>query len=258
MSKWIFSTLAFLLLTVFISALTMNVFISSVTAGFETAKESVKQKSDIFANDAVKSFYAGLTAAQKSQFEQIKAFTTEQRQQVLSGQCKTTELKDAPFCNPQFIAGQITFDDAVKESYKKQFEAAQNLALEQMRAQLSSYAQYPLLLIAIVSGIVSLVLYVIRNGIASGVQVFAGSVSWLSFLSAVSFKLMPALIDKLLSRVSAVGEVNKLAVSLTKEVVFSWLNPAMQSGFMVSILMAGIGFVIWSGVKIFRKYELVI
>ena len=252
--KWLYSTLAFILVTVFVSGLTTHVFIREVNSGFEDAKNSLPQKAGVYANQSLDVFYTQFTDAQKLQVNQIEALTPSQRKEVLGDQCLRQDFKDSPFCNPRFISGQINFNESLKENTEKQFIEAQTQALNQVNEKLTGYGKYPLILISVIAGILSLIFYYLTNKSLFGIQTFAGNAAWLGLLSAVSYYFMPNILDKLVSTLSGAQGAEAQLVNITKEIMFTWLTKAMDSAFVASLWISGLTFILWLALKLYRKY----
>jgi hypothetical protein len=254
MNKTAYLSIAFFLLAIAVASLTTNTFLKSSVNNFDTVKKSFT-KSDILLNESLKQFYADMSSEDRQQFADIEKMTPAQRKLLLQPQC-VGDLLTSPFCNPRFIAGQITLDQALREQASEQISAQQSEALDDLKAKLDGYLKYPLLLIGILGMILSLLIY-FSVGRLFGLQAFFGNLSWLSVLSAVSFKIMPATIDNLVSVTSqASGNIPPAGASLLKQVVSSWLVPAMNKAFVLSIILTIVGSVVWISIKLLRKYAI--
>jgi hypothetical protein len=255
--KWLYSTLAFFLLALAISSFTTQIFLSAIEDSYDDAQQAVKDKTAVFAAEGLKQFYASLDASQRAQVEQLKKLTPEQKQLLLPQQCAS--VSDSPFCNPKFISGQLSFDDAVKEAAQKSFIESELDALSVLREKFTNYRQYPLMVIGITCLILSFVFFVLADGLFGGMQKLFGNASWLSILSAISFKAMPLVIDRLLDIVSQqAGQAQNIAANILKEVVVAWLTPAMQKGFFTSIGIAIAAGIIWLGLRFFRTHDVTV
>ena len=253
--KWPYSVFAFILVTIFVSGLTTQVFISEVNSGFEDAKNSLDEKGTAYADQSLELLYSTqFTDAQKIQIKQVEELTPSQREQALGNQCLREDFKDSPFCNPRFISGQISFNESLKENTKKQFIDAETQALTQMNEKLSGYGKYPLILISVIAGILSLIFYYLTNKSLFGIQTFAGNAAWLGLLSAVSYYFMPNILDKLVSTLSGAQGAEAQLVNITKEIMFTWLTKAMDSAFVASLWISGLTFILWLSLKLYRKY----
>lgn len=255
--KWLWSFIAFIFAAVFVSAITTHILISSINEGYEQAKLNVKTEAASFADEGLKTTYSQMTADQKSAINTIKSLTVEQRKETLMDQC-TGEQKTQPFCDSRFLEGKMELDDIIKENIKTQFETAMLQALEEVKTQLGLFTKYPLILISIISAVLSIVFYMIAHDLMKGIQMFSGNASWLSFLSAISFKFMPNILQKLVSQAQQNVPAGAEQISATMQnILFSWLNPAINNAFMFSVYVTVISFMIWLAIKLLRKYEFI-
>jgi len=251
MFKWLFSTLAFLLLVLFLSALNANSFLTSAVNSVSDLRESFKDNSQILVDESLDQFYAQLSPEDKANFEQIEDLTPAQKNIVLTPQCQG--IDDSPFCDPRFISGSLTLDEVLREDTEQGVVEQQNVAVDQIRNKFASYMRFPLILIAIISGVLSLLLYLGSKGL-SGAQSFFGNAAWLSALSTVSFKLIPKMLGKLISALQPnlpAGE----AVEVVKQITIDWISKAMAPAFTLSLIITIIAFIVWISIKVFRKQE---
>lgn len=257
MFKWLLSMLAFIFLAAFITSLTMNVFISSIDTDFDDTKASLKENSVKFAEQNQDILEMNESSAK--QIQEIEALTPAQRKQALEKQCVGKNTTQYAFCDERFISGEMSFDEIIKENMAKQIETAQLQAFTMMNEKFSLYRKYPLILISIIAAILSLIFYSLSKGIFPGLQAFAGNISWLSFLSALSFKFMPKLINKLLGVAQKdIGIQSQALFDFTRETMLSWFGPAMNHAFIVTISVAIITFLIWTILKILKKYDVIV
>ena len=192
----------------------------------------------------------------KKSIEAINELPADVRKQSLEEQCK--DKSDQPFCDQDFISGKSSFDDVLKKKTKEQTEPVFIQALDNVRNQLAVFSKFPLVLISIISAILGIVFYMLAQGTLKGFQIFSGNIAWLSFLSAISFKFMPGVLEKAVSAMQQNVPVGSEGVSLVmKSILFSWLTPAIDDAFMFSIYLTIISFVIWIGIKFYRKYYVV-
>lgn len=254
--KWLWNFLAFIFAAIFISAITTHVLISSINEGYEQAKLNVKTEAATFANTGLQTTYSQMTPDQVAAINVIKSLTVEQRKAMLMDQCKDPQVKTNPYCDSRFLEGKMELDDILKENIKTQFEAAMLQALDEVKTQLGFFTKYPLILISIVAAVLSIIFYMITHNLIKGTQMFAGNISWLSFLSAVSFKFMPNVLQKLISQ-QAVPAGAEGITEVMKKIVLSWMNPAINQAFMFSVYLTIISFVIWISIKLLRKYEFI-
>lgn len=247
MIKWLFSTLGFIFLAIAISSLTMGVFLTSAVDNFDILEKTFSESADELVNTSLVSFYEEMTQEQVQNIQEIEALTPVQRQLILPAQCKD----ESGFCNPRFISGEINFDQSIRESASLQIEEQQEVALGGLRDKIQGYLKYPLIMISIIGSLLSLIFYIVGSKV-QGIQSFFGNVSWLSLLSAVTFKLMPLAIDKIISAAgSGLGE----GVDLLRESALAWLVPSMNAGFWLSVWLTIIGFVVWFAIKFFRQHS---
>ena len=253
--KWLWSVLAFFFTTIFITAITTNAFISSIDSGYENAKYEASRQVSVLAAQSIPGIYAQNPDLKKS-IEAINELPADVRKQSLEEQCK--DKSDQPFCDQDFISGKSSFDDVLKKKTKEQTEPVFIQALDNVRNQLAVFSKFPLVLISIISAILGIVFYMLAQGTLKGFQIFSGNIAWLSFLSAISFKFMPGVLEKAVSAMQQNVPVGSEGVSLVmKSILFSWLTPAIDDAFMFSIYLTIISFVIWIGIKFYRKYYVV-
>ncbi len=252
--KWIYSALAFIFVAFFISGITTNVFLQDVDSGSKDLTDLINQKSDVFADQNLKIFYSSLDVQKKQQVDQIKSLTDEQRQLVLGAQCKTSEIKNSTFCNPDFISGKLTFDDVIRADSKKQFVQGISQAIDLSKEKLLGYEIYFNLWVAVAAGVLSVILYYLANDSLFGVQTFFGNASWLALLSAITYKFMPNFIDKTLSVAMQNLGGDAFSANLIKEIMLAWLAPGMDHAFVFSMWVAAIFFVLWISLKFYRNY----
>ena len=125
-----------------------------------------------------------------------------------------------------------------------------------MKNQLAVFNKFPLTIISIISAILGIIFYMTALGMFKGFQVFSGNVSWLSFLSSISFKFMPSVLEKAVVQMQQNIPAGSEGVSsIMKNVLFSWLTPAISKAFMFSVYLTLISFIIWIGIKFFRRYS---
>jgi len=252
MLKWLFSTLAFLFLALALTVFTGNAFLNSALGSFGDVETSFKEQSGVLTDEALKDFYGKLTPEDEKQFAEIEALTPAQKQIVLSPQCQGEDLEDSPFCDPRFISGAMQLGDVIREKAEIAIEGQQEEALGQVNQKFSKYLKIPLVLIGIVSVILSMLLYAAGSGML-GIQSFFGNAAWLSLLSAVSFKVIPSLLSKLVSAIQPDAQVGAEAMQVVRDIIIDWLKPALNSGFWVAFWIAIISFIVWLVLKFTRK-----
>lgn len=257
MLKWLLSTFAFIFLMIFVSAFTTDVFISGIDSGFDETKQTIREESLTFIDANEDILYSGMGEGGKEQIEEIEAIPVSQREAVFNEQCVGRNPNETIFCDERFISGESTLVEIMKGSFAGQMEAAQLEAFNQMNVKFSKYTKYPLILISIIAAVLSVVFYSFSKGILPGIQSFSGNVSWLLFLSSLTFKFMPGIINKILGVTQPEVPVGSEGLfEFTKEIMFAWLAPAMNHAFIVSISVAVIAFLIWAIIKIVRKYTI--
>lgn len=255
--KWIYSVLAFIFVALFVSAITVNAFISYVDSGFEDAKQAAANESSVFANEGLNITYSQMSPEQIKQLDVIKSLSVDQKKISLVSQCNDPAFKTQPFCDSRFLTGQLSLDDVIKEGIKQQFENATLQGLTASKEKLTNFSKYHLLLVSIISGILSILFYVLAEGPLPGLQRFGANMAWLSFLSAVSFWLMPGILKSFVENmVKNAPIIAQSASSIMTKIMFAWLNPAISKAFWLGIWLMVIGVIIWLGFKFFRKYSL--
>lgn len=252
MLKWLFSTLGFIFLVIFLTGLTSNVFLSKAIDSFDQVETSFQENTDFIVDQSIEEFYANLEPEQKQSFEEIEKLTPAQREIVLSPQCQGED--EGPFCDQRFISGTLTFDEILRDSAKTQVQEQQDVALGQVKDKLLGYTKYPLILISIIAGILSLLFYVVGNGWL-GTQTFLGNAAWLSLLSVISYKVFPSLFKKLISFTQPAG-ANPEALAAMQNILVEWLSPVLNSAFFLSLWLTIISFILWLAIKLFRKYTI--
>jgi len=254
--KWLWAILAFIFTSLFVSGITINYFISSVDSGFENAKLSINGKSSKFIDDSYSSFYSNMDQKQKENIEKITELPDDFRKQVLSEYC-TPEKKEEPFCDARYISGEMSFEQIMKLKIKGEFEKIMTEALTEVNSSFLEFTKYPLIPLSIVAAILGLVFYMAANGMLKGIQVFLGNISWLSFFSAISFKIMPNTLKILVSRfLYNLPAQSKSISEIMKEILFDWLTPVMVSAYIFSLWIAAISFILWIIIKLCRNYTL--
>ncbi len=254
MAKWLYYFCAFICLSLFVSSLTGKLFIDSVVAGADAAKQNASQQVDVVVKASLQDIYSHMNQTQLQQIQQINSLTLDQRKLLIPG-CQANNETNQPFCDSRFIAGTMTFDDIMKEGLSQQFSNATNSSIDAVESQITKYNSYNLVLIAVVSCMLGLILYVAAKG-TTGLQMFFGNLSWLFLLSALSFKTMPALINKLVSSANLGNDPTTQKIgSVLIGVVVDWMKPAMNHVAMVSIILAIICLVVWVSMKVFRNYD---
>jgi hypothetical protein len=252
--KWIFSLLAFILLAFSISSFTTHVFLQEAFNTFDNAKASALEKNDVIVNDAVSQFYLNLSSEQRANIEKLKTLTPEIKKQVLVPQCSAEGMQDEFFCNPQFISGELSLDEVLKQSANKQVDNFTIQTMDMFKVKLEAYEKVNLVLVGIVCGIISLLIYLLTYGFR-GLQKFTGNASWLALLSAISFKIMPLIINKILTAVAvSQNAMEQKVTALVSQTLIDWLVPAMNKGFFVSLMIAIVAFVVWGILKLKREY----
>ncbi len=248
MLKAIASFAAFLLLVVSLSSFTTGVFLSAATANFDSVQSGLK---GVLLTEGLNSFHANLKPDAKAQLDQLDKLSPAERKTALMVQCRSS---DQPYCNPDFITGKINLDEAIRINFEKQIDSSQSESLAKLNDVMQTYANHPYLLIAIISGLMSLGLYYFVNRYF-GIQSFFANATWLSLLSVISFNFMLPLLDHLVSAFVP-GQLNQDPALLTaaKQVILSWMAPAIQKAFVVSIWLTVVSFVVWMGMKFFRTY----
>jgi len=251
--KWLWSFLAFVFIAIFITAITTNVFISSINSGYENAKLEAGKQADIFAVSSVPTIYAQ-NPELKASIDAINLLPAELRAQTLNEQCK--DKSEQPFCDEDFISGKLTFDEILKKQTKAQLQPLLIQALDEVKLQLAIFNKFPLVLISIISAVLGIIFYMLAQGMFKGLQFFSGNVSWLSFLSAVSFKFMPYVLNKAISKMQQDIPAGAEGISeAMKNILLSWLTPAVNDAFMFSIYLTIISFIIWITIKFYRRYD---
>lgn len=256
MAKGLFSFFGFLFLTIAIGAFTTNVFLTSALDNFDVVSTVFDEKSSVLVEEGLETFYAQLSIEQQASLDQVDALTAEQRALVLTDQCKLPESSEQPYCHPKFISGEYDTPDVLQEAAEEEFSAAQKQAFDGLRTTIEGYKNYPLIAITFLAAIISLLFYWLAKGLLPGIKTFSGTTAWLSALSAVLFKIIPLFIEKLISIAQGSGtEVSAQAIQLLKDIATAWLVPAMNDGFIASVWVAGIAFVIWLILKFTVNYS---
>ncbi|MEK6887188.1 MAG: hypothetical protein AABW88_05140 [Nanoarchaeota archaeon] len=252
--KWLWSFLAFIFAAMFVTAITTNAFISSINSGYENAKYEVSKQVDIFSAQNIPTIYAQ-NPELKASIDALNALPPDVKKQTLEEQCK--DKSEQPFCDEGFISGELTFDEVLKKKTKEQFEPSFLQALDEVKNQMAVFNKFPLTIISVISAILGVIFYMTAHGMFKGFQVFSGNVSWLSFLSAASFKFMPNVLNKVIANMQQNVPAGSESISaLMTDILFSWLTPAINNAFMFSIYLAALSFILWIGIKLFRKYSI--
>lgn len=238
---------------IFISSLTTSIFISAINSDFEAAKASLKEKSLKFAEENSELIYSGMDNSTREQLNSLEKSSPQERKKMLSEQCINKDIKTSPFCDPRFIEGTLTLDKVMKENLASQIEESQLQAFSMMNEKLSSYSKYPLALIAVIAAVISIALYSAAKGALPGMQAFAGNTAWLSFLSALSFKFMPDLMNKLLGIAQKNAAEQAVLVSFAKDAMLAWLGPAFSQAFILTMIIAAVSFLAWFVLRIAGK-----
>ncbi len=248
--KWLWSFLAFIFAAIFVTAITTNAFISSINSGYENAKYEASRQVDIFAAQNLPVIYVQNPDLKKS-IDAINALPDDVRKQNLDEQCK--EKPEQPFCDQDFISRKLSFDDVLKKKTKEQLEPAFIQSLEEVKTQLEIFNKFPLILISLISAVLGIIFYMLAQGTFRGLQFFSGNISWLSFLSAISFKFMPSVLEKAILKMQQNVPAGSEGISsIMQNVLFSWLNPAINNAFMFSVYLTIISFIVWISIKLYR------
>ncbi len=253
--KWIISLLAFVLLAISVSSFTTNVFISDLFSTFDSAKENALQQNDAIVNESVSLFYSSMNASQREQLDQIANMDVGMKQIVLVQAC--VNAKDQPFCNSDFINGRITFDAALRDNINVQIDNATSSAMDLFKEKFEKYQKTNFILIGIITGILSLMIYFIVKG-KLGVKIFFGNASWLGLLSAISFKIMPGLMNGVVTAVQTGKTIEEQKVmEVMSNIVISWINSSMHRAFIVSMIIFASAGLVWLVLKLFTEYSVV-
>lgn len=127
-------------------------------------------------------------------------------------------------------------------------------AFDDLKLKLNGYLAYPLYTLSIIFIILSAILYFFGMGFVAGMKSFFGNATWLSFLSAMSYKFMPSFMDKLVSvsGESAAGS----SLDLIREIASKWLLPPMNEAFVISMWFTILALLAYLIFWFLNKYDL--
>ncbi|MBN2421199.1 hypothetical protein JXB27_02875 [Candidatus Woesearchaeota archaeon] len=255
--KWLLSLTAFILLAVSISSITTNIFLEESFSTFEKAKQNALTSNDVIVDKTVSDFYSGMNPDQKANIDKLSSMTKEEKSASLPILCSQEETSGEIFCDSRFIRGEMLLDDVIKEKINEQVDNVTVVSMDVFKSGLEKYQKNNLVLIAIATGILSLMIYLFASG-ARGIQKFSGNACWLSLLSALSFKAMPFVMDGIL-KVTLAGKdaTSQKVASLLMQTIKDWLIPAMDKAFFISLIIAVISFIVWAIVKLRTEYSVV-
>lgn len=167
--------------------------------------------------------------------------------------CKTAA--DNLFCNEDFLSGKITADEVIKQTIKSQM-SFEKTGLQQAIAPIEQMKQKVSMVYGIVLFIIGVLFVFISKSFNTiqSIKSIAYESAFGSVISAVSFKAMPYLMQKLISvKIAGMAAAESELVSLVSNTMIEWMRAALDNAFIICLILTGVFAVIYVIVLIIHK-----
>ncbi len=240
--SWLLSTIGFFILLAGVGLFIFSFFVNALN----------EDDFNRLADEKIDSMIDNNLAKLKSE-QGIVEIKEEQKPQLIEF-CKTQSANN-PLCDPDFLSGKITQDDALKRNIKSQIDIKNSEGTRSMIEMINQAKQINPFVYGIILFVFgSLIILVGKSFSITQTLIAVGyEGAFASVIAAVNFKILPSILEKI-SSVKIIGTSAEAEMSkIMPDIFLEWFKPALDNAFMASLILTGIFAVVYVIALLIKK-----